>query len=101
MNVGALESWLKEEHLIFSAQTSLDTINFLKQKIKSLEKAIIKRVKLSKGYRQLLTIPGIGNILAMTIMLEVGDIKRFPKVGPGGFRYSLFGLDPDRCLLAD
>ena len=81
MNVEALERWLKEEYLIFSAQTSLDTINFLKQKIKSIEKAILKRVKLSKGYRQLLTIPGIGNILAMTIMLEVGDIRRFPKVG--------------------
>ena len=81
MNVEALERWLKEEYLIFSAQTSLDTINFLKQKIKNIEKAIIKRVKLKKGFRQLLTIPGIGNILAMTIMLEVGDIKRFPKVG--------------------
>ncbi len=81
MNVEALERWLKEEYLIFSAQTSLDTINFLKQKIKSIEKAIIERVKLKKGFRQLLTIPGIGNILAMTIMLEVGDINRFPKVG--------------------
>jgi len=81
MNVEALERWLKEEYLIITAQTSLDTINFLKQKIKSIEKAILKRVKLSKGYRQLLTIPGIGNILAMTIMLEVGDIRRFPKVG--------------------
>ena len=81
MNAEALERWLNEEYLIFSAQTSLDTINFLKQKIKSIEKAIIKRVKLKKGFRQLLTIPGIGNILAMTIMLEVGDIRRFPKVG--------------------
>ena len=81
MDTEVLERWLKEEYLIFTAQTSLDTINFLKQKIKSIEKAILKRVKLSKGYRQLLTIPGVGNILAMTIMLEVGDINRFPKVG--------------------
>ena len=81
INVQALERWLKEEYLTFSAQTSLDTINFLKQKIKSIEIAILKRVKLKKGFRQLLTIPGIGNILAMTIMLEVGDINRFPKVG--------------------
>jgi transposase len=27
------------------------------------------------------TIPGIGDILGLTIMLEVGDIGRFPKVG--------------------
>ena len=76
-----LEEWLKEEYLVLTAQASLDTITFLTQKIKSLENAIIKRVKLRKGFRQLLTIPGIGNILAMTIMLEVGDIDRFPKVG--------------------
>jgi len=29
----------------------------------------------------LLTTPGIGNILGMTIMLEVGDINRFAKAG--------------------
>ena len=27
------------------------------------------------------TIPGVGNILALTIMLEVGDINRFANVG--------------------
>ena len=29
----------------------------------------------------LLTVPGIGNILAMTIIPGVGDIERFTKVG--------------------
>lgn len=81
LTVEALQEWLKEEYLLLSAQASLDTINFLKQKVKRLEKAIIQRVKLKKEFGQLLTIPGVGNILAMTIMLEVGDIKRFPKVG--------------------
>ncbi len=28
-----------------------------------------------------MTIPGIGKILGLTIMLEVGDIRRFPTVG--------------------
>lgn len=37
--------------------------------------------KLKDEYKNLLTIPGIGNILALTIMLEVGDINRFKKVG--------------------
>jgi len=32
----------------------------------------------------LLTITGIGDILGLTIMLEVGDIKRFAKVGDCG-----------------
>jgi len=76
-----LKRWLKEEFLVCTAKTSLDTINFLKRKIKHLEKTIIKKVKLNKEFHQLLTVPGIGNILAMTIMLEVGNINRFPKVG--------------------
>jgi len=81
LTVEELEMWLEEEHLVLSAQANLDSVNFLKQKIKQLEKAIIQKVKLNKAFKYLLTVPGIGNILAMTIMLEVGDIKRFPKVG--------------------
>jgi transposase len=38
-------------------------------------------LKLSQSYNGLLTVPGIGQILAMTIMLEVGNIGRFAKVG--------------------
>jgi len=81
LSVKELEMWLEEEYLVLSAQANLDSINFLKQKIKQLEKAIIQKVKLNKAFKYLLTVPGIGNILAMTIMLEVGDINRFPKVG--------------------
>ena len=76
-----LQQLLAEEHIVLSAQANLDTIIFLKQQIQRLEKAIQKKVKLNKGYQQLLTVPGIGLILAMTIMLEVGDIGRFPEVG--------------------
>jgi transposase len=81
LTIKELEMWLEEEHLVISDQANLDSINFLKQKIKQLEKAIIQKVKLNKAFEYLLTVPGIGNILAMTIMLEVGDINRFPKVG--------------------
>ena len=76
-----LQQLLKEEHLVLSAQANLDTIVFLKQQIRRLEKTITKKVKLNKAFHQLLTVPGIGLILAMTIMLEVGDIGRFPQVG--------------------
>jgi transposase len=72
---------LKKEYLLLSAQASLDIIAFLIQQIKILEKAIKKKVKLDKAFEQLMTVPGIGFILAMTIMLEVGDISRFAKVG--------------------
>jgi len=76
-----LRQLLKEEYLLLSAQANLDIIAFLIQQIKTLEKAIKKKVKLDKTFEQLMTVPGIGFILAMTIMLEVGDIERFAKVG--------------------
>lgn len=81
LTVKELEGWLKEEYLVLSAQANLDSINFLKQKIQGLEKAIKKKVKLKKAFHYLKTVPGIGDILTLTIMLEVGDINRFPKVG--------------------
>jgi transposase len=76
-----LQQLLNEEYVVLSAQANLDTIVFLKQQIVQLEKAIKNKVKLNKAFQQLLTVPGIGLILAMTIMLEVGDIGRFPQVG--------------------
>jgi transposase len=76
-----LRQLLKEEHLVMGAQANLDNIVFLKQQIHRLEQVITKKLKLSKQYKYLLTVPGIGKVLAMTIMLEVGDIGRFAKVG--------------------
>ena len=81
LTVVDLRQLLKEEYLLLSAQANLDIITFLIQQIKALEKAIKKKVKLDKAFEQLMTVPGIGFILAMTIMLEVGDIGRFAKVG--------------------
>jgi transposase len=42
---------------------------------------VIKRLQPEKLFLNLLTIPGVGEILAMTILLETGCIARFPKVG--------------------
>ena len=39
------------------------------------------QAKLDPRYRYLLSIGGIGPILALTIMLETGNIERFLKVG--------------------
>jgi transposase len=76
-----LQHWLKDKYLIFSAQASLESIQFLTQQILLLEKAIREKVKLNKSFQNLMSVPGIGKILALTIMLEVGDIGRFAKVG--------------------
>ena len=76
-----LQHLLQEEHIVLSAQANLDSIRFFVQQIRRLEKAIKNKIKLKKEFQYLMTVPGIGTILAMTIMLEVGDINRFAKVG--------------------
>ena len=53
----------------------------LQQQIEVLEKRLQQRVKLRPEYRLLKTVPGIGETLATTIMLEMGTIARFASVG--------------------
>jgi transposase len=67
--------------LIFMATNSWATTEFLKHIIRGIEKRVKGKVKLRKEFSKLLTIPGVGPILALTIMLEVGDIGRFARVG--------------------
>ena len=71
----------KEEYLILSGKANIATMRFLEEQINEIEKAVLNRAKLKSEYKNLLSAPGIGKILALTIMLETGDIKRFPKVG--------------------
>ena len=67
--------------LVFAASNNIVVINHLTKIVNSIEKEVMPLVKLRKEFKPLLTIPGIGDILGLTIMLEVGDIKRFAKVG--------------------
>jgi transposase len=53
----------------------------LGQQIETLEKRLKERVSLRGEFKLLKTTPGIGEILATTIMLEMGTPKRFAKVG--------------------
>ncbi len=69
-----------EPFLILAAKSSIAVIRFLKKRIKEIEKAVKSHVQIKPEFEYLLTMPGIGNILGLTIMLEVGDISRFPKV---------------------
>jgi transposase len=67
--------------LKFAAEKSIAVIDFLDATIKQIEKEVLAKIKLRKEFELLQTIPGIGKILALTIMLEVGDVNRFEKVG--------------------
>ena len=69
------------QDLEFVGQVSKDTIDFLSAKIRVLESFVEDRAKLNDSYANLLTIPGVGKILGLTIMLETGSLDRFEKVG--------------------
>ena len=51
------------------------------EQVQILEQTVTQRVKLRSQFSFLKTVPGIGQILALTIMLETGDIRRFCSVG--------------------
>ena len=70
-----------QEDLALSGMVSKETIDYLGQQIRKIENVVLDKVKLKNEYLYLLTIPGIGKILAFTIMLEVGPIERFSNVG--------------------
>jgi len=66
----------KEEHLFLAVRSSVGVMRYLGEKIQGIEKVVKGRVKLRKEFEKLLTLPGVGQILGLTIMLEVGDIRR-------------------------
>ncbi len=76
-----VESLFHEEYLSMAGKANIGLIQFLSERIKEIEKAVVKQAKLRDEYKRLLTAPGIGTILALTIMFEIGDINRFPSVG--------------------
>lgn len=63
------------------AQVQAEHIGALEKSIKKLEKAVNDCAREIPLYKRLLSLPGIGRILGMTITMEVGDIKRFKTDG--------------------
>ena len=76
-----VEDLFDSPSLLLSAKSNIEVIQFLTKRIKAIENAVKSQTKLRKEFRLLKTIPGVGDILSLTIMLEVGDINRFSKVG--------------------
>lgn len=62
-------------------KANLAVMQALQAEIGILEKRLAERVTLRPDYGLLKSVPGIGPILATTIMLETGTITRFAEVG--------------------
>src|SRR5262249_34405713 len=76
-----LQRWLTEEAQVLAVTSSLAVLDCLQHQIQILEQSVHKRLRHTPSYEQLLTVAGIGPILAQTIALETGAISRFPSVG--------------------
>jgi transposase len=63
------------------ATVQLEQIESLDRNISRIEKAVLDCAREIPLYQKLLTMPGIGKILGMTITMEVGDIARFKTDG--------------------
>jgi transposase len=67
--------------LTFVADQQIELIEQLTEKVKRFEEKLLEHARVKPAYDCLLTLPGVGVILALTIMLETGDIGRFKRVG--------------------
>jgi transposase len=64
-------------------KANLAVMKCIDGQVDELERSILIKVKLREDYAALKPVSGIGEILAVTIALETGDIGRF--AGPGNF----------------
>jgi len=76
-----IEKQFTDQNIVLAMESNLIIYEALKKQILVLEKSIVKQIKLNPRYQYLLSIDGIGKVLALTIMLETGDITRFENVG--------------------
>lgn len=70
-----------DEYLRLAGLVNKRNIDSLTRDINLIERVVVERVKLTDSYQGLLTMHGVGKILALTIMLETGPIGRFAGAG--------------------
>lgn len=76
-----LEEMFESEDVSMAVACNLRAVKFLTKEIRMLERAVLSKASIRPEYANLLSVDGIGKALALTIMLEAGDISRFVKVG--------------------
>ena len=69
-----------EQDSVFQLEQLKEQVRLLHKQINTLEKSLHPRLLPNEDVQRLLWIPGIGKVLAFTILLEVDDIERFADV---------------------
>jgi len=89
VSAAKLQNWTLQEVRAsfvdpYSQQTAAAMVELLGEQRRiqhRLEKQVVAVAKSTGSFQRLLTIPGIGNILGLTITLETGPIGRFASAG--------------------
>ena len=76
-----IQEQFEDPNWVLAIESNRLIMSALAGRIKVLEQAVLKQARLDPCYDCLLSIDGIGKILALTIMLETGTLERFKKVG--------------------
>lgn len=76
-----LNGLLSDPLVARAAASNLKVYRCLAREIADLERTILARVKDDAGLKNLLSVSGIGKTLGLTVLLESGDMDRFPSAG--------------------
>lgn len=72
---------LPEPNLGLAVRANVAVVERLDEQIALLEEAVRTQTRLKPPFRALKTVAGVGEVLALTIMLETGDVRRFATPG--------------------
>lgn len=75
-----LKVWFSHPLVRLSASQELDRIAVFSQQIADLESSILAIARPLPEFRRLLSVPGIGQTLALSILYEIGEVSRFNTV---------------------
>ena len=81
MTEAGLAKALPQELDLMGGASCLAVIQVLDSQISRLGKALTSRMRLEERYRHLLSVPGVGEVLGLTIRLEAGPMSRFSRAG--------------------
>lgn len=76
-----LEAFTRSEADQFVAEELLDSMHGLNQRVKRMDDYVRRHVKHYPQYEPLMSLPGVGLALSLTILLETGPIERFQNAG--------------------
>jgi transposase len=76
-----VERQFADSYVALAVTSNLHILRCLESQIQCLERTVLRHMRSKPAMRWLKTVPGIGDILAMTILLETGTMARFTSVG--------------------